>query len=294
MLPPDELDLKRLKAFRLVARHGGLRQAALHLNQTIPAISGKLRKLEEELGVTLFERAPNKLVLTEVGRRFLNEADALVARAESAIASLREPVEPVGRLAVSIGSDQTWFFAPRISAFLKRFPRVELTLSVLQASEALQRLRQGDLDIAIGVFPQLTDEFEQLSVVETTLSLLCPTQHPLLGRASPTLDEIARYRLIVLPKHAETRKLVDRAMSLANVQGSAMIEVANCHTASTLVEMGVGVAIIHSLCSGGAPRETTRRVDLGRQLGKVAFSLVSRAGARRPPLLSLLMEQLAT
>src|ERR1700689_584076 len=102
---PDELDLKRLKAFRLVARHGSLRQAALRLNQTIPAISGKLRKLEEDLGVTLFERTPNKLVLTEVGQRFLNEADALVARAETAIASLREPAEPAGRLAVSIGSD---------------------------------------------------------------------------------------------------------------------------------------------------------------------------------------------
>ncbi len=290
---PDELDLKRLKAFRLVARHGSLRQAALRLNQTIPAISGKLRKLEEDLGVTLFERTPNKLVLTEVGQRFLNEADALVARAETAIASLREPAEPVGRLAVSIGSDLSWFFAPRISAFLKRFPRVEVTLSVLQASDALQRLRHGELDLAIGAFPRLSAEFEQHPVVETTLSLLCPNDHPLLSLASPTLDEISRYRLIVLPKHAETRKLVDRAMSLANVHGSNMIEVANCQTASTFVEQGVGVAIVHSICCDNSPTETMRPIDLGKQLGNVRFSLVSRAGVRHDALLATLLDQLA-
>jgi DNA-binding transcriptional LysR family regulator len=291
-MAPDELDLKRLKAFRLVARHGSLRQAALRLNQTIPAISGKLRKLEEDLGVTLFERTPNKLVLTQVGQRFLNEADALVERAERAIASLRQPAEPVGRLAVAIGSDQTWYFAPRICAFLKRFPRIEVALSVLQASDSLQRLRHGELDLAIGVFPRLSAEFEQHPVVETTVSLLCPKRHPLLTRASPTLDEIARYRLIVLPKHAETRKLVDRAMSLSNVQGSNMIEVANCQTASTFVELGVGVALVHSICCGNAPTASVRRIDLGKQLGKVGFSLVSRAGMRHDALATL-VEQLA-
>ncbi len=288
----DELDLKRLKAFRLVARHGSLRQAALRLNQTIPAISGKLRRLEEDLGVTLFERTPNKLVLTDVGQRFLNEADALAARAESAIASLREPDEPVGRLAVSVGSDFSWYLAPRISAFLKRFPRVEVALSVLQASEALQRLRHGELDLAMGVFPHLFAEFKQHPVVETTLSLLCPTGHPLLGRGAPTLEEIAGYRLIVLPKHAETRKLVDRAMSLANVQGLNTIEVANCHTASIFVEQGVGVALVHSICCENAPTEAMHRINLGKQLGSVGFSLVSRAGARHDALLATLVEQL--
>ena len=292
-MAPDELDLKLLKAFRLVARHGGLQPAARRLNQTIPAISGKLRRLEEDLGVTLFERTPNRLVLTEVGRRFLNEADAVVARAERAIASLREPAEPLGRLAVSIGSDQTWFFAPRISAFLKRFPRVELSLSVLQASDALHRLRQGELDLAIGVFPPLPAEFEQRLVVDTTLSLLCPKRHPLLRRASPTLDEIARHRLIVLPKHAETRKLVDRALSLANVESLNMIEVANCETASTFVELGVGVALVHSICCGGAKGDAVRRTDLGRQLGKVGFSLVSRVETRENTLLATLVERLA-
>ncbi|NIJ09228.1 DNA-binding transcriptional LysR family regulator [Sphingomonas vulcanisoli] len=291
---PDELDLKRLKAFRLVARHGNLRQAAQRLHQSIPAVSGKLRKLEEDLGVTLFERAPNKLILTEVGRRFLNEADAVVARAERAIASLRQPSEPAGRIAVSIGSDQSWYFAPRISAFLKRFPKVELTLSIVQAADSLQRLRQGDLDLAIGVFPPLAAEFDQCQVVETSLSLLCRKNHPLLSLLNPTLEEIANHRLIVLPKHAETRKLVDRAMSLAHIDGLNIIEVANCHTASTFVDLDVGVALVHSICCANAAGETTARMELGRQFGKIGFSLVSRTDDRDNTLLATLIERLAS
>lgn len=292
-MSPDELDLKRLKAFRLVARLGSLRQAASRLNQTIPAISGKLRKLEEELGVTLFERSPNRLVLTEVGQRFLNEADAIVARTERAIASLREPTEPTGRLSVSIGSDQSWYFAPRISAFLKRFTRVELTLTVMQSAESLRRLRTGELDLAIGVFPHLPPMFEQIRVVETTLSLLCPKKHPLVNLPLPSLEEIAKHRVIVLPQHAETRKLVDRAMSLANVSEINMIEVGNCQMASTFVELDVGVAIVHSICCANAHGGTFRRIELGRQLGKIGFSLVSRAGERENPLLATLIERLA-
>ena len=243
--------------------------------------------------MTLFTRAPNKLVLTEVGRRFLNEADALVAQAERAIASLRGPAEPVGRLAVAIGSDQSWFFAPRISAFLKRFPQIELSLSVLQASESLHRLRHGELDLAIGVFPLLPAEFELYPVVETTLSLLCVKRDPLFRRSSTALAEIAGHRLIVLPKHAETRKLVDRAMTLAQVESSNTIEVANCHTAATFVELGVGVALVHSICCSDKQDPVLRRVDLGRQLGKVSFSLVCRAGARDDALLATLIERLA-
>ena len=77
MLNLDTLDLRRLRAFHLVAKHGGLRLAAGRLKQSIPAISAKIRKLEDELGFELFERLPNKLLLTIAGERFLREVDGV-------------------------------------------------------------------------------------------------------------------------------------------------------------------------------------------------------------------------
>ena len=79
MLDLDTLDLKRLRAFLLVAKNGSLRHAASALNLSIPAVSIQIHKLEQELGVALFERAGRRLTLT-----LSNAAPQRYARATTA------------------------------------------------------------------------------------------------------------------------------------------------------------------------------------------------------------------
>src|SRR5947207_10346187 len=107
MLQLDTLDLQRLRAFHLVAIHRGLRHAASRLKQSIPAISARIHKLENELGFDLFERLPNKMVITIAGERFLREVEGIFERAEQALTSLNNAL-PAERLAVSVGSDHAW------------------------------------------------------------------------------------------------------------------------------------------------------------------------------------------
>lgn len=290
----NALDIRRLRAFYLVARQGNLRLAAARLNQTIPAISSKLRRLEKDLGVELFERLPNKLILTVTGERFLREVEGLFERAEQVLDSLSTRDVPVGRLSVSMGSDHSWFVGPKISRFVKRFPEVELRLHVYRAADAVQTLHRGELDICIGVFPPLPKTVEQETIVETGLSLVCREGDPLLRWHPPSLSEIARRRLIVLPGHAVTRQLVDRAMATISARPQSLIEVANCQTAASFVAAGVGVAITHSLCMAHTDRENLRWVDLGPQMGKVAFSAVYRKGSAKSPLVLGLLEEVTS
>ena len=290
----DKLDFRKLRAFELVARQGNLRLAALRLNQSIPAISGKLRRLEEDLGVTLFERLPNKLILTESGHRFLAEVEQVFERAEQALATISPAgTQLTGRLSVSIGSDHSWFFAPRLSRFLKHYPGAELSLQVSRASDAIAALIRGELDIAIGIFPTLPKTLEAEVIVNTTLSLVCQHGHPLLDRRPPHLADLTRHRLIVLPRHAETRRLIDKVMPQSQAVLDNLIEVANCQTATTFVASGVGVAIVHSLCVEHAHNASeVGWVDLGQHFGSIDFSVVSRRGAGRSPLVNALLEEL--
>jgi DNA-binding transcriptional LysR family regulator len=288
----DTLDLKKLRAFHLVAKHGNLRLAAARLNQTVPAISSKLKHLERDLGLELFERLPNKLILTAVGERFLREVDAVLERAEQALASLSSGANPTGRLSVSIGTDHTWFSVPKISEFIKRYPGVALSLQVYRASDALLALTKGDLDVSIGVFPKLPRTLEREVIVDSTLSLICPPGHPLLRRQPPRIADVARHTLVVLPRHAETRKLVDRALERAGVTPANVIEAANCQTAMTFVEKGVGIGIAHSLCLSHLASDAVRRVDLGHALGRVEFCAVYRRGGAQSPLIRGLLEAL--
>jgi DNA-binding transcriptional LysR family regulator len=177
----DSFDLKRLQAFQLVARHGNLRLAAARLNQTIPAVSSRLKRLEHELGVTLFERLPNRLVLTEVGRHFLGEVEAVLQRAERALASLTEAsASPGGRLAISTGFDHAWYFAPRIGNFLRHYPNADLDLRIFRAAEALRGLMAGELDVSVGIFPSVPKTLEKEVIVDTTLSAVFLPKDPLL------------------------------------------------------------------------------------------------------------------
>src|SRR5436190_8093475 len=205
----NQLDLKKLRAFALVAKHGNLRLAAVRLNQTVPAISSKIRRLERDLGVELFERLPNKLILTPAGAGFLQEVEAVFERAEQALATLSSRTAPAGRLTVSTASDYSWYLAPRISRFLQRHPGVELDLQIHRGVDAIRALVRGELDVSVGVFPKLPKTLERELITETTLTLLCPAAHSLLRRGLPKLADVARHKLIVLPRHGETRKLID-------------------------------------------------------------------------------------
>lgn len=288
----NSLDFKKLLAFHLVGQHGNLRLAASRLHQTVPAISAKLRRLEEDLGVKLFERLPNRLILTSAGENFLKEVEAVFERSRQALATLSAPDRPQSRVAVSIGGDLSWFFAPRIGTYLKRNPAIELSLYLSKGPDAMLAVGRGEFDLSISCFNRVPKTLEREVILETTLSLVCAPDHPLARQTAPSLAEIARHRLITLPRYAETRKLIDRKMAEALVEPKSIIEVANCAAARTLTAMGVGVGIVHTLCMGHEPSEQLCVTDLGTQFGTLAFSAVYRKASNHRLLLRGLLEAL--
>ncbi len=290
MLQIDTLDLRRLRAFHLVARHGSLRLAATRLKQSIPAISAKIRKLEQELGFDLFERLPNKLVLTVTGERFLREVDGIFERAEQALSSLHTTA-PEGRLTVSVGSDHAWYYAPKIRNFLNRYPHVSLSLRVYKSDEALVALDKGELDLGFGIFPELPKRIERVVVEETSLSLAYNPREIGPRRKPLGLADLARHRVIVPPHSTVTRRLIDKSMASDLDKAATLIEAPTCETAANFVEMGVGVALVHTLCM---ERHRSRHVmtsDLGARIGKVSFCAVHRKGATRSPLVRALLDE---
>lgn len=288
-MPIDALDLQRLRAFQLVARNGNLRLAAARLEQTIPAVSLKIRRLEQDIGVSLFERLPNKMILSAAGARFLREVDALLEKAEQTLRTLSSP-QVAGHLTVSVGSDHSLYFVPRISRYLNKNPAVELSLQIYRAPEAIADLQRGVVDVAIGIFPNLPRGLQKEVIAETNLALLCPAGHPLTRRRQLSLRDIASHRLILAPAYTESRKIVDRAFARASLPLDDVVEVANCGTSSAFVEQGVGLAIIHILCVSQAPSPKRQWIDLGKQLGQIEFCVAYRKGSRSNVLQGLLDE----
>jgi DNA-binding transcriptional LysR family regulator len=267
-----------------------LRLAADRLRQSIPAISAKIRKLESEIGFDLFERLPNKLVLTMAGERFLREVDGIFERAEQALTSLNKSA-PEGRLAVSVGSDHAWYYAPKFRNFLNLYPNVTMNLRVYKSAEALVALDQGEVDLSFGIFPKLPKHIQRTVIEETTLSLAYNPREIGRRRKPLSLADLARQRVIVPPHSTATRRLIDRRMAGALEKAATTMEAPTCETAAAFVETGVGIAIVHTLCMERHRSRLVQTVDLGARAGTVAFCAVYRKGALRLPLVRALLDE---
>lgn len=291
---PEGLDLKKLKAFQLTANLGGLRAAAARLRLTVPAVSFQIRRLEKELGIELFQRSSSGLVLTRAGKNFLQQAAAIFGQVESALESLTPSDVFSGRLSVSTSSDIVWYFTPKISSFIKRYPGVQLRHHVYNAVQTLRMVNAGTIDVGIGYFPTLPAALEKEIVTESTLSLVCARNHPLARRQPLRLDDIARHKLVLPPDQSSTRKIIDRVFAKANIKTRDVIEVGSCQTARDFAENGVGVALVHALCVSHRPSTQLHYIDISAQFGKVDFSVVYRKEGAHSLLLRGLLDQMMT
>jgi DNA-binding transcriptional LysR family regulator len=293
-MQPEALDLKKLRAFELAAKHGSLRRAATRLGLTVPAISFQIRRLEEDLGIVLFQRLPNRLVLTAAGENLLRETEGIYERIEKALGVLSPAAAPKTRFAVSTSSDLVWYFSPRISGYIRRYPAIEISLHIYKSSETLALVSEGDLDAGIGFFPKLPKALAKERITESTLSMACSPGHPLLGRQPIRLDDIVRHRLLVLPDGSSTRKVIDGAFDDSGIAPQEIIEAGNCQTALEFAERGVGVAIVHSLCAGHMRGARLSYVDLGHHFGKIDFCVIYRRQHKLSPALQGLLEELTS
>jgi len=149
------MELRHLKYFAAVAQEQNITKAAARLHVSQPPLSRQIRDLEEELGVTLLERSAKSVKLTEAGRVFLVEAQAVLARAEQARDAVRAFANQcTGELRVGYAPSLTVELLPHaLREFQKTSPGVRVVLHDFSTEEMLSGLREGRLDLALTIEP---------------------------------------------------------------------------------------------------------------------------------------------
>ncbi|MBX9757821.1 MAG: LysR family transcriptional regulator, partial [Beijerinckiaceae bacterium] len=168
----EDLDFGKLRAFQIVADEGSLRAAALKMRLTPSAISAKLGRLEEIIGVRLFERGPKSLKLTPAGQRLRTEISPILDETEKALGRVASDSDEAGSVSIAVGGDYVWFFVPRLNQFWTRFPNVQVNMRVYRSSQALAALQRGDIDFCMGFYPRIPAGVQVRHVARTPLSLI--------------------------------------------------------------------------------------------------------------------------
>lgn len=142
----------RMQTLLAVVEHGSIRAAAESLHVTPPAVSAAITAVERELGTALFARAGRGIRLTDAGRTFAGYCRTIIGLLDEARSAVREADR--ARLRVGAVATASEFVLPRLMAsFVRRFPKVELSLSVLPRDDIFAQVHHHELDVVLAGRP---------------------------------------------------------------------------------------------------------------------------------------------
>src|SRR5262245_25123874 len=198
------MDLKHLRAAVAVAEHLHFGQAAKALGVAQPPLSQQVKALEDELGVTLFERTTRAVHLTPAGETFVADARAALSMVDTAARRARQAGRgEIGELAIGmVGSAVQQPLPTIIRAFRARYPAVALSFHVLPTATQVDRLRASALDLGLlrPPLPGPAGEFELVSISREPLVAVLPSDHRLAGRRRVAVSTLADEPFVLFPR----------------------------------------------------------------------------------------------
>lgn len=157
-----EIDLSLIRAFLAVAETGGMTAAGRHLNLTQAAVSQQIKRLEEQFGTELFDRAQRKLELTRSGERLLAHADRILALNEEIWGLMTSPGFE-GKVRVGVPHDIIGVFMPPVlRTFSKAWPRVDISIVCSNSIALLELMDLGEVDLILTTESGPTERSELL------------------------------------------------------------------------------------------------------------------------------------
>jgi LysR family hydrogen peroxide-inducible transcriptional activator len=233
-------------------RHFGKAAEACHVSQ--PTLSAQVKKLEEYLGTPLLERRPRQVTLTDAGVRVVERARRLLKEADDIREVARVDSDPLaGRLKVGLIPTIAPYLLPRVAPKLRRsLPKLSLMLSEYQTEPLLERVREGDIDLAILALPAETEGLATRALFAEAFVVAMPARHPLAARKRLRVADLEGERLLLLE---EGHCLRDQALEVCSAIGAtenADFRATSLETLRQMVAAGLGITLLPRLAAEGA------------------------------------------
>ncbi|MDO8860342.1 LysR family transcriptional regulator [Haliea sp. E1-2-M8] len=241
------MDLRKLDIFREVAAQGSFSRAAEQLHMAQPAVSIAVRKLEEELGLVLFDRGGRRVSLTAEGRTLLQQAVAIleqVAGLRATGSALRGLLQ--GELAIACPSMLATYYLPDLlGRFLVLHP--QLHTAVTQAGTDLIRRSLLDDEIELGVISGSTadadGDFATVPLIDEEIVLCMARDHPWAGRSSVPVAELQDSPMVVYESGYFIRKRLDELCATHGVSPDLRLQSNFLPLLIRMVKQGLGTTI---------------------------------------------------
>ena len=280
------IDFLGLHAFVAISERGSFQLAAAHLNLSQTALSHRIRKLEEDLGVKLLSRTTREVTLTQAGLNLLPKVKSTIENLSVSLDELRDE----GRSrqeTLSIGCVPTvasGLLPMALRRFQMRHPDVVVRIYDNSATEISSLVQDGTIAFGLTLVAAHRWDFNIEMLIKDPFALVCPEDHTLASQPMVSWSDLAEEPLIRISPQTGNRMIIDDALGSRRESLSWRFEVQHIQTAVSMVKAGIALTVIprlafNSVDERGLAVVPLRNPSVTRQLG-----IVSRRGTPLSPL----------
>ena len=251
------MNLRDLQYLIAVAEHRHFGKAAKFCFVSQPTLSGQIKKLEQELGITIFERTNRCVEITPVGQHILQHAYLMMEQADAIKQLAQSFTDPLaGPLKLGAIPTISPYLMPLILKPLQQqYPQMRLVISEEQTDTLLQRLQNHEIDAALLATDHPETEFKKIALYREPFWMAFPQKHPFYTQDEISQQDLDNTELLLL---AEGHCLAQQAMQAChlterNQQGEmANLRASSLETLLQLVSAGYGTTLVPALALTGS------------------------------------------
>ena len=268
------MDVRDLEVFLSVAKHLSFTRAGQEVHLSQPSVSVRVRQLERDLGVKIFEQLGKTVALTEAGRLLVPHARRVLAAMDDARHAVEE-LQGLERGSLRIGASTTpgMYLVPKLIArFKRRHPKVEVYLGIKDTREVEEGVISNEFDFGFVGGHLVGDEIDVLPWHTDEVVLVTPPGHPLSRKRQVRLKDLAKERFIFREQGSATQAAVEGSFRGSGLQLEAVMEMSNPEAVKQAVQGGLGLAFLSRFAIAAELKAKTlvpvsvRGLDVRREL----------------------------
>jgi DNA-binding transcriptional LysR family regulator len=240
------LDLRHLVTFQAVASARSFTRAAAALGYAQSSVTAHIHALENDLGVSLFDRSGKQIGLTDAGRRLLVYARQLLQLAEEAAAAVSDDRRADGSITISAPETLCTYRQPVLmQAFRERYPQARIIFRPSRADALCHHVREGEIDVAFVLEPPFgSPDLEVVELLREPIALIGRPDHPLADRLAVAPIDLSYEPILLTEAGCAYRMLFERALHAAGAVPREIVEFGSVEAIKQCVAAGMGLAVL--------------------------------------------------
>ncbi|HEY4201440.1 MAG TPA: LysR family transcriptional regulator [Devosiaceae bacterium] len=279
-------DLLDLQAFLSVLDEGSFVKAAEVLNLSQPALSRRIKNLEDSIGTPLLERTTRRVSATAEGRRLQPVLARIIDELESSMLSMSKMGDrQSGTIAIASVPTAAFYFLPRvIKQFNAQHPHIRFRIHGLAGSEGLKSVADGQTEFGINTLGAGDPDLRFTHLMDDPFVLACPRDHVLAKKDTVQWKDLAGFPLIGVSRQSTHRTILDSALAKTEIEFDWFYEVNHLSTSLGLVEAGLGVSILPKLATPQSEHPLIVIRPLTDPIVRRPIGIIERRSGRLSPI----------